>query len=229
MLKLVEKDFKAGYLVLLFIGVTWIMYAMTAFLYNLMVPLAMVFAVGLSLVFPFLDSSFKAEVHIASLPLKRSDIVYARYLSSLIMVSMALIVTVITGKLLEAVLPFPGKGFEIILTFQGIAAFLSVVIMALSYLLPFIFRFGCGKGIGFAFVLITSVVIVITGYKLLIPFIHGETILISSFFQNILTQLQNMTIFSWRRGIQIFLIFISVFIAFISVKLSVKFYSKRDL
>jgi len=202
MFMLVKKDFIVSYSFLLFAIVTWVMYAMMAFLYDMMVPLAMLFAIGLPFTFVLVDTIFKADVHYASLPLKRSGIVYARYFSSLIMVIIALVLTVITGIVLQNVFSKADKGFEIMLNFWGIVGFLSFVFISLSYLLPFIFRFGFARGVGIASSTVIVAALLVTGFKLLIPVIQGDTVFITSFFKNILNELLGLIELLGNRGIQ---------------------------
>lgn len=145
-----------------------------------------------------LDEKYKLEYLYCSLPLKRTTIVYAKYLSTLLIILAGIILSFLAGLLFPKQLLTPGVSFFVLFFFS---LFFSVI-------LPFSYKFGIqlegdpGK-LALVFLFIVSAIAVVT--------------FIIVYF--------NINIFKIK------IIYLSLFLAafvFVSVKLSVVFYNKRD-
>ena len=93
-----------------------------------------------------IDDVFGADALFCSLPLSRSTIVAARYLWGLISLAVGLVLCVGYGRLLGALIGAPASGFA---GPPDVAAALTVALLTAALLCvwyPFYFRWGLGKG-----------------------------------------------------------------------------------
>lgn len=110
----------------------------------------LLFAFAMCLVGAGLDDYFDADAVICSLPVKRSSVVVGRYLAFLLVALIVLFLCIAYGYFLDANLTRPGKvDLEQVASIPGALAYLVPMAIISSLFLPFYFRFGFGRGLFF--------------------------------------------------------------------------------
>ena len=239
MLNLIRKDFIAGWMFL--IGVALVipfitliaMWAMMddfgGVIIGVLTFIVMILCIASSFIFLGVDSAFQAEMIYASLPIKRSKIVLARYLSSFILTTASFSLAVLSCFSMVYIFNETDPAFNIILSFRGIIAMLSFLFMILSFIFPFIFKFGPGKGITAALVTQIGLMIAVPAIKFVLKALQGILAFDFAFFNRMLH-----SAIKWIVGLTAFqaylLIFgIVTFVILVSIGLSVRFYNRMDL
>ncbi|HEX9975263.1 MAG TPA: ABC-2 transporter permease, partial [bacterium] len=141
MFSLIKKDFIAGWMFL--IGVVILipfitMIAMWAMMddfggviIGIFTFIVMVLCIASSFIFLSVDTTYKAEMIYASLPIKRSKIVIARYLSSFILTTGSFSLAVLSCFSMVYIFNHTDPAFKIILSFRGIISMISFLFMIL--------------------------------------------------------------------------------------------------
>jgi hypothetical protein len=239
MLNLIRKDFIAGWMFL--IGVVFIipfitlitMWAMMddfgGVIIGVFTFIVMVLCIASSFIFLGVDNAYKAEMIYASLPIKRSRIVFARYLSSFILTIGSFSLAVLSCLSMVYIFNETDPAFNIILTFRGIISMLSLLFMVLSFIFPFIFKFGPGKGVTAALITQISLMIAIPVIKFVLKALQGILVFDFAMFNRMLH-----TAIKWIIGLTAFQAYVLIFgivslIIFASIGLSVRFYKGMDL
>ncbi|MFC1556056.1 ABC-2 transporter permease, partial [candidate division KSB1 bacterium] len=176
MLDLIKKDFIAGALffpaIVTFIPflTTLMIFAMIDDFGGVIVGIFFFVVIALCMISSFLfimiDSTQNADMVFASLPVRRSEIVLARYISSSLMSLFSYSVVLFTCFFAVHVFHQTDPFLDIILSFRGIAGVITYLLFMLAFMLPFILTFGVGKG------MIVSISTVI-GLQYCIPFIKS--------------------------------------------------------
>ena len=239
MLNLIRKDFIAGWMfligvVILIPFITLIaMWAMMddfgGVIIGVLTFVVMILCIASSFIFMGVDSAFQAEVIYASLPIKRSKIVFARYLSSFILTTGSFSLAVLSCFSMVYIFNETDPALNIILSFRGIIAMLSFLFMILSFIFPFIFKFGPGKGVTAALITQISLMIAVPVIKYVLKAMQGILEFDFAFFNRILH-----SAIKWIVGLTAFLAYLLIFgivtfVILVSIALSVKFYSRMDL
>jgi len=239
MLNLIKKDFIVGWMLL--IGVVLIipfitliaMWAMMddfgGVIIGVFTFIVMILCIASSFIFMGVDSAFQAEMIYASLPIKRSKIVLARYLSSFILTTGSFGMAVLSCFSMVYMFNETDPAFNIILSFRGIVAMLSFLFMILSFIFPFIFKFGPGKGVTAALVTQISLMIAVPVIKFVLKALQGILAFDFAFFNRMLH-----TAIKWIVGLSAFQAYLVIFgivtfVILVSIGLSVRFYSRMDL
>jgi len=239
MLNLIKKDFIVGWMLL--IGVVLIipfitliaMWAMMddfgGVIIGVITFIVMILCIASSFIFMGVDSAFQAEMIYASLPIKRSKIVLARYLSSFILTTGSFGMAVLSCFSMVYMFNETDPAFNIILSFRGIVAMLSFLFMILSFIFPFIFKFGPGKGVTAALVTQISLMIAVPVIKFVLKALQGILAFDFAFFNRMLH-----TAIKWIVGLSAFQAYLVIFgivtfVILVSIGLSVRFYSRMDL
>ena len=138
MLDLVKKDFQIGKYYLL--GLVFLIPSVSAMglimmikyfggiVLGIFILLTIILCLISSLVFINIDSSCRADELLLSLPIKRSVIVFSRYITSFLMTVFCLSLIYLTCLVLNHVILLQDQYFDIILTFRGIIL-ISVLII----------------------------------------------------------------------------------------------------
>lgn len=204
-------------------------FGFTAHYFNLMLPLAVLIALALSLIFIVIDNLFNAEVHFCSLPVERKKIVYQRYLMSGIMTFAGLILTMIITHIYTSIFrKIPGR-IELIYTYKGIFAYFFIVILIKSYILPFIFRYGFKKGLGLGGLVNMLFFFIVIILRIMASLIEGIKVFTLKYLTMLVKEIIKIAEFFGTTGSQILLVFITACIVFLSLTLSVRLYKKREL
>jgi len=191
--------------------------------------IVMILCIASSFIFLGVDNAYKAEMIYASLPIKRSTIVLARYLSSFILTTGSFSLAVLSCLSMVYIFDHTDPAFNIILSFRGIISMISFLFMILSFIFPFIFKFGAGKGITAALIMQISLMIAVPVIKFVLKALQGILAFDFAFFNRMLHGA-----IKWIVGLTAFqaylLIFgIVTFVILVSIGLSVRFYNKMDL
>lgn len=239
MFNLIKKDFISGWMFL--IGVVLIipfitlitMWAMMddfgGVIIGVFTFIVMVLCIASSFIFLGVDNAYKAEMIYASLPIKRSKIVLARYLSSFILTTGSFSLAVFSCLSMVYIFNETDPAFKIILSFRGIIAMLSFLFMILSFIFPFIFKFGPGKGITAALITQISLMIAVPAIKFVLKALQGILVFDFAFFNRMLH-----SAIEWIVGLTAFQAYLLIFgivtlVILVSMGLSVRFYNRMDL
>ena len=237
MFRLCLKDFKLNKSIIILLAVIF-----QLFLFPVMVIVEgrifdpTMFTIIVLLIVLYTDDKYKTETLFCSLPLKRSSFVYAKYLSMLLTVLLGIGLTLLSLFLIKAMWPI---GFPMPdITYGGrnwFSTFFTVALL-MSACLPFYFKYGYGKGLilGFFAASVCGLSVVGLLYLILAVANKARGILPASF------GLKELIVFAgrvFRQSVLTFgegrsFIFLSLFLSallIISVKLSVRFYKRRDL
>lgn len=239
MFNLIKKDFIAGWMFL--IGVVLIipfisMIAMWAMMddfggviIGVFTFIVMALCIASSFIFLGVDTTYKAEMIYASLPIRRSTIVLARYLSSFMLTTGSFSLAVLSCLSMVYIFDHTDPVFKIILSFRGIIAMLSFLFMILSFIFPFIFKFGAGKGVTSALIAQVSLMIAVPVIKFVLKALQGILAFDFAFFNRML-----QAAIKWLLGLTAFQAYALLFgivtlVILVSIGLSVKFYKRMDL
>lgn len=239
MLNLIRKDFIAGWIfligvVILIPFITLIaMWAMMddfgGVIIGVFTFIVMVLCIASSFIFLGVANVYKAEMIYASLPIKRSRIVFARYLSSFQLMGGSFSLAVLSCLSMVYIFNETDTAFNIILSFRGIISMLSLLFVVLSFIFPFIFKFGSGKGVTAALITQIGLMIAVPVVKFVINALQGILAFDFAFFNRMLH-----TAIKWIVGLSAFqayllLLGIVSFVILVSIGLSVRFYNRMDL
>jgi len=239
MLNLIRKDFIAGWMFL--IGVVILIPFITLIAMCAMMDdfggviigvftfIVMVLCIASSFIFLGVDNAYKAEMIYASLPIKRSKIVLARYLSSFILTAGSFSLAVLCCFSMVYIFNETDPAFNIILSFRGIISMISFLFMILSFIFPFIFKFGPGKGVTAALLTQISLMIAVPVIKFIFKALQGILAFDFAFFNRMLH-----SAIKWIVGLTAFQAYLFVFglvffVILVSIGLSVRFYNRMDL
>jgi hypothetical protein len=239
MLRLIKKDFIAGWMFL--IGVVLIIPFITSIAifamlddFGGLIPGVFIFMVVMlcsasAFIFWGIDQTFNADMIYASLPIKRFIIVLARYSSAFILTigsySLALISCYVAVNIFGQYDP----AFEIILSWRGILSLLVLLFLILAFIFPFIFRFGPGKGIAAAIVTQIGLTLLVPVTKFILNALKGIIHFDLAFFTRILHH--SIRWLMHLEKFQVYLLLTGVFstMLLISVSLSIRFFNRKDL
>jgi len=148
MFRLIVKDVKVvGFLWLPALAVyllsisTYVQVNLVYLLVNVVIAFFLVFVV------PIVEDIRRLEPFLCSLPVKRRQVVGARYLSAGLIVMASLIVMEAAAPLVSTVFEIEGARPDILLSPAGALSFLLPLILLLSLFLPLYFRLGLGKAL----------------------------------------------------------------------------------
>ncbi len=241
MLKLIKKDFLAGLVILpgvlivipflSFISLLAMMDDFGGIVIGFFTLLTLFICTTASLMFIFMDSTSNTEMTFASLPIERSMIVKSKYYSSSILILVSFSLVVITAWIVSfsSIDPESEQAFEVILSFRGIISMLLVLFSIQAFVFPFIFKYGSGRGS-------QTAIFTILILTLLDPVVRSLSNLIEGYFKldfSFITGLFDSTMdyITHLSPIEVYSVIIMIFLIIISISivLSQKFYSTKDL
>ena len=239
MLNLIKKDFFAGYLFLFGIiilapFITWMeIWAMIddfgGLILGIFTLITMILCIASAFIFMAVDSSPNTDMIYASLPVKRSTIVAARYITSYMMMLICFLIIILTCFSSVYLFNKSDQAFNILLSLRGIASMSLFLIFILSFILPFVFTFGAGKGFTVALIVQIILVISLPLIKFIFNLVSGifefDIALFSRFLKSTLRWIIALPAYQ----AYILIIFIIIIVITISLKLSIRFYYRRDL
>jgi len=239
MLDLVKKDFQVGKYYLLglmllipfviSLGLIMMIEYFGGIELGIFVLLTVILCLLSSLVFINIDSSCRADELLLSLPIKRSVIVYSRYITSFLMAAFCLILIYLTCLIFDHIVMVQDQYLDIILNYHGIILISVFVSMVLLVVLPLFIKYGGGKGGGVAFLSIAFILLLPALSKLLLKAFKGG----SSFDFSLLFRIANNLVI-WLADLHqivLYLLITGIIAGSLSIssRLSIRFYNKRNI
>jgi len=237
MLKLCGKDFMAGRWWWLLFMVSYILY----FTFPLQQSLGlMVGTVALitACVFVtlFLEDRYKTEAFYASLPLKRSSIVLARYVLTGLLSLAGVVFVFFYAYLLTSVVKLRWIAIDLrsLLSLEGITGFALFIAFLAALYLPFYFRHGLGRGSFIFAAVLLGLVVVLTGIERLAAKVFHLTgpLFTADFLKDAgLGIIRAIGTIRDSLGLPLFIGAAFILLAgmlVISIRLSIRFYEKRE-
>lgn len=237
MLRLCLKDFRLNKSIIILMTVVIFCFLFPiAFVIEKQAPEPTLFVVIILFVLMNTDEKHDTETLICSLPVKRSTIVYSRYLSALVTVltgiGLTLLLTLLVKGLWPRGLPLPETAWN----YKNWVFFLFPVVLFVATCFPCYFKFGYGRGVIFgslsaaaAALLFAGLLYVAAAFKSGTPAALPSPLGLKKYFIFITGALgRSLAVF----GEQDFFIFLSLsltVIVIISMQLSTAFYKRRDL
>ena len=239
MLRLVKNYFIANRTVLAWTSLPLFLLAGLIFLsdHTVIFPLG---ALGILYILSFSKTEEKNRSNIlyCSLPIKKSTIVYSSYLAVLFILWGVITVCFLVFSIIES-LDLPGRT----VTFSPISIqqlFTVTIFIALfaSGFFPFYFKYGYMKGqfLGAAALILVSIAFL--GFLYIVVSLSGKTTILDAVMAK--TELPWLSLFSigvfaqaenimGKLSLQALIGIVTVILVFVSIRVSVKFYMKRDL
>ena len=182
-----------------------------------------------SFILIIIDTGTKSEITFASLPVSRPTIVLARYISSFFLVIYTLAIVLFTILVHQWVFNLEDPALSVLLNFRSFLFLLVGFFLILSFIFPFMYKFGPGKGTLFAISLGIIFPLLVPIIKFIYRALQGAYIFDLSYLIRLAESL--LTWISGQSAGVIYLILISVLSlnVFISIVVSMHFYSKLDL
>ncbi|MBI5021581.1 MAG: ABC-2 transporter permease [Ignavibacteriales bacterium] len=238
-LNLIRKDFIAGAIFLLGVAIVIPFIASIAIaamiddfggiIIGIFTFIVTALCISASFIFIAIDTSFGTEMTYASLPVKRSSIIVARYMSSIIITLSGFGLVILACLSSVYIFNLSDPAFRLLLSPRGITSMISFLLFILTIMLPFVFKFGPGKGVIAALILQISLVIISPVYNFLMNVLNDIWDFDITYIYNLLHNFLNwiMTLPAIYAYLFVFGIVLTLYI--ISISLSIRFYNKRDL
>ena len=193
------------------------------------IPMIIVLSIGSSFIFIGIDSSRNADALYVSLPVKRSKIIFARYFSSFIMILLSVSLIFLTALVSIQLLNETDPVLMLFLTLRGMTGTILFLLFILAFYLPFVFKFGLGKGMSAALMTQIGLILIVLVGKFSFNIIQGIFAFDLSFISGLLD-----AIGKWVMGLSAnstyLLIFVVLMVSIlISMGLSIRFYKNRDI
>ncbi|MFC1554220.1 ABC-2 transporter permease [candidate division KSB1 bacterium] len=239
MFKLIKKDFIAGRLFIIIIPLIMMFVSMISIsliydktgkmIIGIFALIALMISTVTSFLFFLVDAAYNAEQIYASLPIKRSKIVYAGFCTTAILALTGVCIMICEGYLTVYFLFNSDPEYLKIFDLKILAAMVSFILIILSFFLPFVYSFGPGKGASVAGVFFI-------GLTLLKPVLSFSVNALNGIFkfdtEYLLSILKN--IIDWLMGlkpVEAYLTLAGVLALFLltSITISVWFFKKRDI
>lgn len=238
MFDLIKKNFMIGWLFL--IGIVLLIpfissiaiWAMLDDFGGLIVGIFTLLTIGICIGSAFLfigiDSAHNAEKIFVSLPIERSKIIISHYFSSFLMIIFSLSIVIFSCLSSIYIFDKPDPAFDILLSTRGIIGMVVFLFFILCFMLPFVFKFGSGKGMMVALFTQIGIALIWPILKFLFTAISG----VFSFDLDFFNRLLQSTI-TWLLSLSVLkayflLFFIVVLVISLSISLSILFYKQRD-
>lgn len=237
MLDLVLKDIRTTrifWLPAVFCFLVFLLTSHESVLIYLLIGISFTFLLSLGIL--GIDDIFRTEALFASLPVTRSSIVFSRYLSWIFIIVITLALFLGSTAVFQALLAARAAQLGFFLTLKGLMSFVVPSILLASLYLPLYFRFGLGRSLQVFFPSLLVLGIALTGLaQVLGPYLIGtsetgipKTGLVES--PVVLLRLIRQADHSLGTGSLILVSGLAlVLITWISARISIHFYRKRDL
>ncbi len=191
--------------------------------------LALVLCIASSLIFVLAGEHKKADIFYTSLPIGRVVIVFAKYISSFMMLLISYTLAVFSVWFVSAVSKQSDMSFGTLLDLEGIFTMFIFISIFLNYLLPYLIGFGVSKGFMISF----FVTIALAFIKPILTFLEslssGIVIIdlssLAELFRSLILYIKDLPEHYRYFTLAGMLIFSSS----ISLLISIKLFSKRDL
>jgi len=239
MFDLVKKDFIIGGIFLAVIAVVIPFLTMMSvvtmidtfggLVLGFFIPMIIVLCVSSSFIFIGIDAAYNADTIYASLPVKKSKIIYARYFTSLIMILFSFTLIALTSLVSLHLFHKTDPLLMLFLSIRGIIGTILFLLFILIFYLPFIFKFGPGKGMSVALIAQIGLVLIVPVGKFTLKVLQGVLVFDLVFFTGLFETIRKWVMGLSTNGIYLFIITLLVVLAFISMGLSTRFYKKKEI
>ena len=191
--------------------------------------LSIILSVFSSLMFINIDTVSRADELLKSLPVKKSTLVYSSFVSSFFMELLCIVLIYLTCLFFVYVIKSEDQYLSLIISYRGILIAIFGISMILLTILPFIFKYGGGKGGGIVFIGLIIVLLLPSLFNLLITALKDHIQFDFDVITNAITDL--LRYLSNLHMLYIYLMIAGIFgiTVFISIRLSVRFYKRRNL
>jgi len=239
MIRLIKKDFSVGryYILGIVVIIPFVtgvaIMAMISDYGRIFAGLLLLILIGLCTLSGFLfiaiDSDCDREALFVSLPLARSTLVIARYLSSFLLATCGLGIALLTVLIAITFFGIHDPVLKMMISGSGIVGLLSVILIGVSYGLPFFFKYSSGTSMFRAALFPLALVLALQLLYHAVIFLNGNRELDLSYLTDMLNGLRD-----WILGQGVISIWITPLIPlviFISLSLlsSIRFYNKKEL
>lgn len=193
------------------------------------IPMIMVLCVGSAFIFTAIDEACDANALFASLPIKKIKLVFARYLSSFLMVIFSFALIALTATISLHLIPNPDPVTMLFFSIRGMTGTVLFLLLFLTFYLPFVFKFGSGKGIAVALIAQIGIVLIVQIGKLALKAFQGIFAFDLAFIAGIFSAIRKWAIGLQTNEAYIFIIAVFIALTLISVALSTWFYKNKDI
>jgi ABC-type transport system involved in multi-copper enzyme maturation permease subunit len=160
---LVHKDWMIGRRFLLVAFPVYLLYALMFFQAGtLFIFVSMLFSLFLALGAVIIEEKTQGDTLLCSFPVKRIDIVYARYLTAGLGAGLGMFVTFAVGFVLDIMFAKTHADFNPTMTFAGFLGFFLLLATSVALFFPFYFKYGFFKG-GLIFLSVSLLFSILTG------------------------------------------------------------------
>ena len=184
---------------------------------------------GSALISILVDSVYSADSTYLSLPINRKTLVLSKYFTALLLLSFSYTLIVLTIWFIYNLSGKLDSAFYVLLSLRGILVTLIILIISLLILLPFLISLGEGKGLKYYILTLGIMVLADPIIKFIINIISGifsfDLLIFKVIFESILIGIKNLSAIELYSFL--FLILAASFI--LSVLVSTKYFSKRDI
>ncbi len=229
MYNLIEKDFRAMKWYFVMIMANWLLYSFAMFRFGYFVQGCSIFTIFLPMIFLLVDTAHNSESLIYSLPVKRQQIVRARYLSSLIVLTFGLLITLLLGYTIENLTGSQDAMLESLFTISGAFAFVLKALVMTAFILPFFYKYGLRTGFPVFMGFLLAVTLILLGAEYIISITRGDDMFMMPIFSGIITVIAEFSNEIGMIPFRVLSLVIIVSLVLLSMKLSEKYYNKRDL
>jgi ABC-type transport system involved in multi-copper enzyme maturation permease subunit len=183
------------------------------------------------------DEKNKTDILYCSLPVKRSKIVYSRYLAALLTCAYVILLAFLVCTFIES-LHLPGRTVSFpVIKFNDLFIIIIPIAVLTAGIFPFYFKYGHMKGLLLGTAASTLLSVAIAGILYFITSISGKTAILDAvmaktdrswivrFISGVLSQ---TAVLMGKQNFLVFLSIVTIILVIVSVKVSLKFYNKRD-
>jgi hypothetical protein len=239
MYKLIKKDLKIGWpflfgiLILISFIMHMLIWTMMDHFGGVIIPvttlIVSVFCIASSFLFIIIDDTYKTSVIFASLPIRRSRIVCARYATCMLMTAYAFAIAIASCFSMIHIFGEYDPAFMILLSPAVMVGMLSFLFIVLSLFLPFIFTFGVSKGSAIALGTFLSMQVLASIATFVLKAFKGLIVIDVSLFVKCFNSCVNWIISLETSTTCVLLGSVVLAIIIFSLGLSICFYKKLDL
>ncbi len=238
MLNLFVKDFKALAFFWLFglvINIFFVMVFVEVNLAFLMVQVILTFL--LAMVQPVVEDRFGMAPFLNSLPVSREDVVKAKYLCTGVLVLAGLAVFVIVPSGLQWLSHSPHVKTAPLLATAGLLSFLLPLVLLELLYLPFYFRHGLGRSLWLFFAALLVLGVILPGALRIIAGLAGRSLaeifpvdreILAVPYKPLLPLARSLQAALGIAGLAAALLLALIVLTWLSLRLSVRFYKRRE-
>jgi hypothetical protein len=237
-LTLLKVNYTANKSVLWWLSILLFMVLVIIFILNKNVVLVNIYTMFV-LVSTFIqtDNKFKTNILFCSLPVKRSTLVFTRYLSTLMALVLLLFLSFLTGLFVKIIEPTRFVTSYSFVTLGDMYWIAIPTAFIISIWFPYYFKYGYTKGSLWAFASLLLIIAVVIGCFYLFLIIKGEALVLTHFvvqmkLPHVLAVILAIIFQTIKSiGIKQSMVFLGVFtviLLVLSIRLSIKEYKKRN-